>query len=117
MLSWHPFITQKISRIFFKVESVMREILEHALSEYEYDKNTAPQIAQNTCAMIKERVKRMQFRRYKFVCNVVIGMDSRQGVSAASRAVWNDKTDNSSVVIHKTGKCYALATVHAVYFE
>ena len=100
-----------------QVKDIVRDIFETHLKDYVYEKTTAAGLTKQMCTMIKERVKRLQFKRYKIVCNVFICAAAGQGMEMCSRGVWDEKTDSYAVVTHRGTTFYAVALVHAVYFE
>ncbi len=100
-----------------KVEDVVRDILKANLYDYVYDQSTSAAKTRNLCSMIKDRVKCLDFKRYKIVANVFLGQNTGQGLEATSRALWHEKTDTYVSVNYTSGTFFVVATVHAVYFE
>ncbi len=101
------------------VTNVIKEVLHGALDKHrEYDPQTAGELSRTLADEIKTRVKSSQSRRYKLVCQVVLGQSRGQGAELASRCVWDASTDTAiSYVYNGHGGVYAVGLVFAVYFE
>lgn len=107
---FHPHLTKP----------VVEELLAERLSNYTYDKSSAPKMARALTATITDNLKaetKKHTPRYKLICNVFIGQITGQGINVVSRSVWNEQTDNFISVEHKNSDCFAIAMVHAVYME
>lgn len=100
-----------------KVEKLMTGVLESYLDGETYEPKMCSHLAQNLSEVIKERVKELNFPRYKFICSVVIGQNLNHGVHMASRFLWNNETDNYATATYSKGQMYATATIFATYFE
>ncbi|XP_063403456.1 dynein light chain Tctex-type 5-B-like [Mytilus trossulus] len=100
-----------------KVEDVVSSILEKELCNENYEKDRCKNLACDLSVMIKNRVKKMGFPRYRIICNVIIGQSLEQGVEMASQCIWSPSTDNFSCSSYRNGSLFAVATVHAVYYE
>lgn len=100
-----------------KVEDVVSSILEKELCNEKYEKERCKNLACDLSVLIKNRVKKMGFPRYKIICNVIIGQSLEQGIEMASQCIWSPSTDNFSCSSYRNGSLFAVATVHAVYYE
>ncbi|KAK7495827.1 hypothetical protein BaRGS_00012817 [Batillaria attramentaria] len=100
-----------------KVEELLKTVLEEKLEKFRY----SPKICPNMCKIlsddIKEKVKQMNFDRYKIVCNVLIGQKKDQGVMTCSRCVWDEKLDNFASYSFQNEHIFCTATVFGVYTE
>ncbi|XP_072173391.1 dynein light chain Tctex-type protein 2B-like [Diadema setosum] len=100
-----------------KVRDFVGELLEMRLKTEKYNPRTVPSLTVNLSDVIKARVKKMGFKRYKIVCHLVIGEQNGQDVNVASRCVWDPKIDSMATAKYTNSSLYAVATVYAVYFE
>jgi tctex1 domain-containing protein 2 len=50
---------------------------------------------------IKQKVKELDYPRYKLVVQVIIGENKLQGVRIASRCLWDHETDNLATAAFK----------------
>lgn len=99
------------------VERMLAGLLESFLDGELYEARKCAQISQNLTDVIKGRMKELSMSRYKFVSNVLIGQNSGQSISFASRSIWNTATDNFASATYRNGSLFAVATVFAVYYE
>ena len=90
-----------------------------SLSSATYDPTWASSKACLLAELIKERVKSLQFDRYKIVVEVSIGSkgDSVPGTFIASQGLWNSSTDGFASKTFVNGTVFAVATVYGVYTE
>ena len=100
-----------------KVRQIAEEILESELSDMTYDREICGKMACDLAAKIKAKVKELGIPRYKIVCQVIIGQVQEQGIEAASRCVWDSKTDTYECISYKNRSVFAVAMIHGVYFE
>ena len=82
-----------------------------------YEPKKCAQISKLMAEDIKTRIKDLNFKRYKLVCNVMIGQDTRQGMEMASLGAWNDKTDSHVSYTFKNGNIFCVVTVFGIYLD
>ncbi|XP_054764445.1 dynein light chain Tctex-type 5-like [Lytechinus pictus] len=99
------------------VQSILETVLERYLSTAQYAPKTVSMFTQNIVDEVKRRVKDLKMPRYKIVCQVYIGSKNGQSMQMVSRAVWNTETDNFATANYQNQSLYAIASVHATYFE
>lgn len=99
------------------VRSILETVLERYLSTAQYAPKTVSMFTQNIVDEVKRRVKDLKMPRYKIVCQVYIGSKNGQSMQMVSRAVWNTDTDNFATATFQNQSLYAIASVHATYFE
>ena len=103
--------------VFFQMEEMLKTLLEDKMSKFRY----SAKICANMCKIlgddIRDRVKHMNFDRYKIVSNVVIGQKKDQAVIACSRCAWDDKLDNYASYTFQNQHIFCTATVFGIYTE
>ncbi|XP_071501182.1 dynein light chain Tctex-type protein 2B-like [Diadema antillarum] len=99
------------------IEKILKTVLETHLSSAQYAPTTVSIFTQNMSDEIKKRVKDLRMPRYKIVCQIYIGSKNGQSMQMVSRAVWNTETDNFATATFQNESLYAVASVHATYFE
>jgi hypothetical protein len=99
------------------VQEIISNILSDRLQEYEYSRFTAPKFAKVLSGVLNEKVKELDCPRYRFVTNVIIVENQQQGVSFASRCVWDPNIDGHATGEYRRETFIAVASVHAVYFD
>ncbi|XP_033636338.1 tctex1 domain-containing protein 1-B-like [Asterias rubens] len=100
-----------------KACGIIEDVLESQLQDTKYDPERCPHLCRHLADTIKNKVKDLQFSRYKIVAVVTIGSLSNGASSCASQCVWNDKFDTYSEFTYKNGSLYALGTVYGIYQE
>ncbi|XP_076462725.1 dynein light chain Tctex-type 5-like [Babylonia areolata] len=100
-----------------QVEEMLKSLLEERFSRSRY----SPKICANMCKImgdeIKNRVKQMNFDRYKIVSNVLIGQKKDQAIINCSRCAWDEKLDNFASYTFQNEHIFVTATVFGVYTE
>ena len=99
------------------VQDFVRDLLERGLRDEKYNSKTCSKAACDLSIVIKSKIKEMNFPRYKIICQVFIGQMGHQSMQTASRCLWDDSTDRCTTVAYKNSSLWAVATIHAVYFE
>ncbi|MPC75838.1 Tctex1 domain-containing protein 2 [Portunus trituberculatus] len=104
-----------------QVKEVIDSILEEKLTSFVYEKEAVDEMAMVISNALRNRIigsmpTEMNFPRYKYVVNVVIGELRGAGVKVAARCLWDADTDNysSSMFVGETFFC--TATVFAAYY-
>ena len=101
----------------YKVENLMQDVLKEFLNDVEYSHVLGQRMSKLLTDTIKTRVKEFRWDRYKFVVHVIIGENKEQDIRAASRFLWNEKTDSYASTTFSTRSLFALAVCYAVYTD
>lgn len=99
------------------VEKKTYEVLENELKTTRYDANTAGRIACRLSNIVKNEIKSLNMPRHRLICQVVITEVRGQDMEAASRCLWDDKSDNYACVSYKNDTLLAIAMVYGVYMD
>lgn len=101
---------------------VVKKIMDNALEEAvegmdKYEATKCKALSVSVCEDIKQKVKWLNYDRYKLICVVYFGSVCGQELRVTSRCLWNENFDNfaSSSVIK--GDIYAVALMYGVYQE
>lgn len=100
-----------------KVERVMKETLTEYLTDVEYEKTLGQRMSKMLADTIKSKVKEFKWTRYKLVVHVIIGENREQDITAGSRFLWLDDTDNYASTTFSNKSLFALAVCFGVYYE
>jgi hypothetical protein len=101
----------------YTIEKTVRETLESRLQNVKYDPILAANLTKELSTLIKNKLKELNFPRYKYVVNVILGENADQSVAIASRNVWDPATDNYAAVTFQNNFIFATAVMFAAYFE
>ena len=102
---------------YSRIQPVMMRILEKNLATRRYNPVECKRLCSAVSSGILACVKDMDMPRYKFVCNVTIGQKLGQGMTTASRCLWNTESDDYVSVTYENTSLYAVASLYGVYFE
>jgi len=113
-----PFVMEPL-RTFqeHRVKPIIQQVLETSLAEQKYDPDFCKEATIKMTEEIKERVKRLCYPRYKFVCHVIVGDVNQQDVKVVSRCVWDSAVDRFAQHEYRNYHLYAIGIVYAIYCE
>eukprot|EP00049_Salpingoeca_infusionum_P017749 m.354209 g.354209 ORF g.354209 m.354209 type:complete len:163 (+) comp16952_c0_seq1:240-728(+) len=100
-----------------EVTKVIEEVLEGQLEEEVYDPRATKQMSKTLSTIITNRVKALNYDRYKIVTLVTLGQVADQGVQVASRCLFDPQWDNWSSGSYQNASLFGVATVYGCYFE
>jgi hypothetical protein len=100
-----------------KVEKCVKELFEDEFEDVVYSHDTCSKLSCEISERVKERVKELNFPRFKIAVNVMVGQVDDQGMEVVSRCVWDDKIDSSVCVTYKNKSLFVIALIFGVYFE
>ena len=101
----------------YKVKNIMQDVLKEFLNDVEYSHVLGQRMSKLLADTIKTRVKEFRWNRYKIVVHVIIGENREQDIRAASRFLWNEKTDSYASTTFSTKSLFASAVCFAVYTD
>ena len=91
--------------------------MQEYLDGKEFDPEDAKQWSMELSDMIKNKMKETTNERYKIAVQVQIGAMEGQGLFAASRCLWDEKTDNYASAQYYSNELFAVAMVFCCYYE
>lgn len=112
--SLRPKISQKFRSA--DVKEQIHSILLANLSGKEYSSETCNELSKTICFEIKEKLKSLQYDRYKFVVQCVIGEQKGAGVNMAGRCFWDSDTDNFAESIYMNESLFCVAAAYGIYY-
>ncbi|XP_033324458.2 dynein light chain Tctex-type protein 2B [Megalopta genalis] len=99
-----------------RAKEVIHNILFDQLSTKVYDAQEAIQWTKDIADIIREKVKELNFKRYKYLVNVVLGEQHGAGVKMGTRCIWDAEADAYAYDSFVNDTIFCVATVYAVYF-
>lgn len=100
-----------------KVETVVKEIVDARMKDFKYHPKFCANLSKSLGDEIKERVKRLNFDRYKIVVVVHIGEKSSQSAVLSSRCAWDQKLDDYATYTMETPTLFCTTVVYGIYTE
>lgn len=101
----------------YKVEHLMKDMLERRLEGVAYDGAECGILAKELSAEIRLKVKDLKWFRHKVVVQVLVGQDSEQSVQFGSRCLWDKTTDNFACARYTNDNLFAVAACFGIYYE
>ncbi|XP_063427872.1 dynein light chain Tctex-type 5-like [Mytilus trossulus] len=101
-----------------KAKEILKDVVTTYINKNEtYDPNMCKKSAPTMCDIIQEKLKDLQFPRYKYVVQVLMGQSSDQCLRSTSRCLWNTNTDDFAEFHYSVNDMFVSATVYAVFLE
>ncbi|EDO33563.1 predicted protein, partial [Nematostella vectensis] len=100
-----------------RIEPLIKDILEEHLDNQTYEPNFCRLAAIKITNQLKERMKRLRYPRYKYVCHAMLGEINNQDVRAVSRCAWDTCVDSFAQYEYRNCSLYGIGLVYAIYFE
>ena len=97
-----------------QVRSIVMDIFKEQLQDCN---NYSGVLCKRLTDLIKLRVKRLCFDRYRIIAYVLLGSKQSQSMRFASRFVWDERFDNYADVKYENANVYAVGIVYGVYKE
>uniref|UniRef100_A0A4W3H9B5 Tctex1 domain-containing protein 3 n=1 Tax=Callorhinchus milii TaxID=7868 RepID=A0A4W3H9B5_CALMI len=127
-LSWKPsLLKQRFANTYklgpdkmFSYGAVSRKIeefLKGKLKDVKYEGKRCKTLSLSMSDDIKYLIKDMGTGRYKIIARIFLGEKQGQGVTIASRCVWDPEKDTWCASVFENSSIFAVAMVFAVYFE
>ena len=98
------------------VKELIHGILITKLADKSYNTETCTDLAKSICAEIKEKLKQLNYDRYKFIVQCVIGEQKGAGVNMCGRCFWDSDTDNLAESIYMNETLFCVAAAYGVYY-
>ena len=97
--------------------ALVNTLLKVKPSHFRYISSEAGGEAKVISDSILDVAKSKKLGRYKYVCYVAIGNDTKQDLELASRCLWDTRKDDYACADYVTKDFYVVAILHAIYFE
>ena len=64
---------------------------------------------------MKDKLKDMEFPRYKYFVQVFVGEQRQQGMFVGHRLLWDNGTDSNASVTYENGSIFCVTSAYSVY--
>ncbi|KAM0731965.1 Dynein light chain Tctex-type protein 2B [Formica fusca] len=109
-----PHLHEKFKPLSAK--EIIHDVLFDQLATKSYDAQAAAQWTKDIADVIERRIKDLQFKRYKYIVNVVLGQQHGAGVKIGTRCIWDAEADTYAYDSFINDTIFCMAIVYAVYF-
>ncbi|GAB1865924.1 Tektin [Camponotus japonicus] len=97
-------------------KEIIHDVLFDQLATKSYDAQAAAQWTKDIADVIERKIKDLQFKRYKYIVNVVLGQQHGAGVKIGTRCIWDAEADTYAYDSFINDSIFCMAIVYAVYF-
>uniref|UniRef100_UPI00398F6ABB dynein light chain Tctex-type protein 2-like isoform X1 n=1 Tax=Pristiophorus japonicus TaxID=55135 RepID=UPI00398F6ABB len=127
-LTWKPsLVKQRVANTykmvpdkefdFAAVERRVDELLKDKLKFMEFNINSCKALTLSLSDDIRAIAKELAPDRFKLIARVFFGEMKNQGLTIASRFLWDPEHDSWCASLYRTNTFFVVGTVYAVYFE
>uniref|UniRef100_A0A6U6Z4C7 Dynein light chain n=1 Tax=Alexandrium andersonii TaxID=327968 RepID=A0A6U6Z4C7_9DINO len=96
-------------------KEIIKEVLQSKLEKAQYSMEETQALTKQVADDIKDRLKELNWHRYKIVVQVAIGEQRGQGVRMGSRCFWDSDTDNFASETYSNESLFCVATAYGIY--
>ncbi|KAM5148141.1 dynein light chain Tctex-type 4 [Mantella aurantiaca] len=100
-----------------RARGLLEAVLGNYLADAHYSAAAGGPLAQSLSDLLRAKMKEHCPPRYKVVCHVLLGQAGSQGMRVASRSLWDPQTDDFASATYSNATLFAVAMVHAFYYE
>ncbi|XP_011639074.1 tctex1 domain-containing protein 2-like isoform X2 [Pogonomyrmex barbatus] len=86
-----PHLHEKFKPLSAK--EIIHDVLFDQLAMKSYDAQAAAQWTKDIADIIEIKIKELQFKRYKYIVNVVLGQQHGAGIKIGTRCIWDAEAD------------------------
>ncbi|XP_011639073.1 tctex1 domain-containing protein 2-like isoform X1 [Pogonomyrmex barbatus] len=109
-----PHLHEKFKPLSAK--EIIHDVLFDQLAMKSYDAQAAAQWTKDIADIIEIKIKELQFKRYKYIVNVVLGQQHGAGIKIGTRCIWDAEADTYAYDSFINDTIFCVAIVYAVYF-
>ncbi|KAG5315750.1 TEKT4 protein, partial [Acromyrmex insinuator] len=109
-----PHLHEKFKPLIAK--EIIHDVLFEQLATKSYDAHAAAQWTKDIADIIERKIKNLNFKRYKYIVNVVLGQQHGAGVKIGTRCIWDAEADTYAYDNFINDTIFCVAIVYAVYF-
>ncbi|XP_034180490.1 dynein light chain Tctex-type protein 2 [Osmia lignaria lignaria] len=99
------------------VDKIVQMLMIAKLEDISYDAVEGPKICESVATDIRERIKKLNFDRYKIVVNVTIVEKASQSICTSMGFLWDAERDNYSTFTYEARTFHAYCCVFGLYYE
>ncbi|KAL7295900.1 tctex1 domain-containing protein 2-like [Trichogramma pretiosum] len=96
-------------------KEIIHNVLFEQLAEKEYDEAEAKSWAKKITEIIRERLKKLDCKKYKFIVNAIIGSKNGAGMKVGTRCIWDAETDTYAHDSYNNDTLFCVVAVYAIY--
>uniref|UniRef100_A0A1B0G4R1 Uncharacterized protein n=1 Tax=Glossina morsitans morsitans TaxID=37546 RepID=A0A1B0G4R1_GLOMM len=98
-------------------EKIMKTVMDKMFQDFVYAPKPALSLCAEVSEEIKNRVKNLNFDRYRYIVVVSIGEKLYQGYYSLVNFLWDPEKDGYLSYVYDTPKFFAVATLYYLYYD
>ena len=98
-----------------QVTEIIQTVLNEKLANQKYNVDKASKWTKEISETIKTKLKELNWDRYKYVVQVVIGEQRGEGIKMGTRCFWDAETDNFAKATFTSDSLFAVGVAFGVY--
>ncbi|XP_076764802.1 dynein light chain Tctex-type 5 [Xylocopa sonorina] len=99
------------------VDKIVKTTMITNLEDISYDPVNCPKICESIAVDIREKIRKLNFDRYKIVVIVTIAEKASQSLQSSMGFLWDAKRDNYSTFAYEARTFHASCCVLGLYYE
>ncbi|XP_006616794.1 tctex1 domain-containing protein 1-like [Apis dorsata] len=99
------------------VDKIVKMIMINKLEDISYDGTECSKICESVATDIREKIKNLNFDRYKIVVNLTIIEKANQGIQSIMGFLADTERDNYSTFTYEARTFYAYCFAFGIYYE
>ncbi|XP_017794595.1 PREDICTED: tctex1 domain-containing protein 1-A-like [Habropoda laboriosa] len=99
------------------VDKIVKMAMIANLENISYDAIESPKVCEKVATDIRERIKKLNFDRYKIVVKVTIIEKASQSIQSSMGFLWDPEKDNYSTFAYEARTFHAYCCVFGLYYE
>ncbi|XP_037888474.1 tctex1 domain-containing protein 1 [Glossina fuscipes] len=98
-------------------EKIIKTVMDKTFQDFVYAPKPALSLCAEVSEEIKNRVKNLNFDRYRYIVLVSIGEKLYQGYYSLVNFLWDPEKDGYLSYVYDTPKFFAVATLYYLYYD
>lgn len=100
-----------------EVKLLLEDLIQEKLNEEsEYDSNKSKELSKELSQIIKDAIKKLNYEKYKYIIQVVIGQYQNENLMMTCRCLWDIQTDNYASYIYSNRNIFCAVTVFGLFY-
>ncbi|XP_017882166.1 dynein light chain Tctex-type-like [Ceratina calcarata] len=99
------------------VDKIVKTAMINKLEDISYDAAECPKVCESVATDIREKIRKLNFDRYKIVVNVTIVEKGGQSLQTSMGFLWDAEKDNYSLFTYEARTFHAYCCVFGLYYE
>ena len=109
--SSRPFNTHEVKEM---LEHIVHQTIDRRGGDYSSERSI--QLSKDLSQIIKDAMKTLNYDRYKYIVQVVLGQCQEENLMMTCRCLWDVQTDNHVSYVYSNSKIFCAVTVFGLFY-